>query len=451
MVSPYPPVRDGLAAYALQSVAALRRAGHEVEVLSPGPSAAHHHLDLVGPRGGLALARRVREYDKVVVQFHPDIFFPVPASLAERATGAAALAIAFGVARRVEVVVHEVDYRWGDGRGPAAAAVRRMWALVDEVLVHTETEAQNFAAAFRVSSSRVRVVAHGADFLPQTRYDRDGARRSLGIPPHEVVFLAIGFIQPHKGFDRAVRAFRGLRPDQHRLGIVGSLRVEEPDYLRHLAELRELARDTPGVDLRVGYVSDELFDRWLVASDVVVLPYRSIWSSGVMERAQLYNRPVIATAVGGLGDQAAGRTGVEIVADDEGLAEAMRRFAHAGATTDTDDEHAGWTATDREGVMAEIRARATRHRPVPAGGDLPRHRGQLSAPLRALPPLPQAAPTSAVPGALAAKRLVQRLTDWEIAPLVRQMNQLRQAAIEAIDRIDVDQQDGPMTPRHRSE
>lgn len=69
VVSPYPPVRDGIATYALQTVRALRRQGHDVEVLSPGPSAAHHHLDLVGPRGALALAKRIRDYDRVIVQF----------------------------------------------------------------------------------------------------------------------------------------------------------------------------------------------------------------------------------------------------------------------------------------------------------------------------------------------------------------------------------------------
>ena len=78
MVSPYPPLRDGIAAYAAQAVQALRREGHDVEVLSPGPSAAHHHLDLIGPRGALALAKRVQDYDRVIVQFHPDFFFPLP-------------------------------------------------------------------------------------------------------------------------------------------------------------------------------------------------------------------------------------------------------------------------------------------------------------------------------------------------------------------------------------
>ena len=84
MISPYPPVRDGIAAYALQTVRALRRQGHSVEVLSPGPSAAHHHLDLVGPRGALALAKRVRDYDRVIIQFHPDFFYPDPGRASAR-------------------------------------------------------------------------------------------------------------------------------------------------------------------------------------------------------------------------------------------------------------------------------------------------------------------------------------------------------------------------------
>src|SRR3546814_3813969 len=58
---------------------------------------------------------------------------------------------------------------------------------------------------------------------------------------------------------------------------------------------------------RPGYVSDEEFDRWLVAADCLVLPYREIWSSSVIERAGIYGVPVIATDVGGLAAQGIGR------------------------------------------------------------------------------------------------------------------------------------------------
>jgi glycosyltransferase involved in cell wall biosynthesis len=438
MVTPYPPIRDGIGAYAVQGVAALRRQRHQVEVLSPGPSAAHHHLDLLGPRGPLVLARRVGGYDKVIIQYHPDIFYPVPSTTLRHASVSLALLAAVRLARRSEVVIHEIDYQIGRRRGLDGLAARRLWRSFDHVLLHTEAERQNLVDAFGVPPERTEVIPHGAHFLRRTAMTREAARRSLGIPEGELVFLAIGFIQPHKAFDQAVRAFASLDAGRCSLHIVGSVRVEEPQHLAHLAELRQLVAATPGAYLHDQYVSDEVFDRWLVASDVVVLPYRNIWSSGVLERALLYDRKVIATAVGGLGQQAAGRSGVTLV-DEAGLAPAMWRASDqaAGPRAAVVD---AWPAPGeplRERIQEQVVARATRSRglPVRMGGDglsvmPPRH---ASLPLQRLPPLGVPAPISARPGISLLKRLVRRATAWHVEPLVAQVNALRQATIEALE------------------
>jgi glycosyltransferase involved in cell wall biosynthesis len=452
MVSPYPPLRDGIAAYAVQAVAALRGEGHEVEVLSPGPSAAHHHLDLQGPRGPLALARRVRGYDKVVIQFHPDIFYPVPSTPLRHAQVSLALLVAVRAARSSEVIVHEIDYRIGRRRGPDGIAARRLWRRVDRVVLHTEGERRDFIEAFGVRPERTAVVAHGANFVRRTSMTRQAARRSLGIPDEELVFLAIGFIQPHKGFDRAVRAFDGLGAHGCSLHVVGSVRVDEPEYLVYLAELRGLVEATPGAHLHDQYVSDELFDRWLVAADVVVLPYRNIWSSGVLERALLYERRVIATAVGGLSQQAGERPGITLVGEAD-LAAAMWRLrdgAGTGAASPAPAAEA-WPAGGerlRERVQEQVVARATRRRGMRvqagvggAGGvgggaaaAASTAAGQASLPLRRLPPLGLPAPTSARPGVSLVKRLLRRATAWQVDPLVAQVNALREVTIQALER-----------------
>ena len=438
MVSPYPPIRDGIAAYAVQTVAALRREGHEVEVLSPGPSAAHHHLDLHGPRGPLVLARRVRGYDKVIIQFHPDIFYPAPSTPARHAMVSLALLAAVRAARRTEVAVHEIDYSLGRRRGPDGVAARRLWRRVQSIQLHTEMERRNMIEAFGVRPERTTVTAHGAHFVRRTRMSRDDARRSLGIPADELVFLAIGFIQPNKQFDLAVRAFDGLGGQGCSLHVVGSVRVDEPQHLAHLAELQALVAATPGAHLHNQYVSDEQFDRWLVASDVVVLPYRNIWSSGVLERALLYDRRVIATAVGGLSHQAAARPGVTLV-DDAGLAAAMwRARGQGGPGPDAVEE--SWPAGPerlRERVQEQVVARATRRRglPVRAGNGRPTAAaGQSSLPLRRLPPLGLPPTTSARPGVSLLKRLVRRATGWQVDPLVAQVNALREVTIQALER-----------------
>jgi glycosyltransferase involved in cell wall biosynthesis len=438
MVSPYPPIRDGIAAYAVQSVAALRREGHEVEVLSPGPSAAHHHLDLHGPRGPLVLARRVRGYDKVIIQFHPDIFYPHPSTPARHAAVSLALLAAVRAARRTEVVVHEIDYSLGRRRGPDAMAARRLWRRVQSIQLHTEMERRNMIEAFGVRPERTTVTAHGAHFVRRTAMTREAARRSLGIPDGELVFLAIGFIQPHKAFDQAVRAFDGLGGQGCSLHIVGSVRVDEPQHLAYLAELQALVEATPGAHLHNQYVSDEQFDRWLVASDVVVLPYRNIWSSGVLERALLYDRQVIATAVGGLSHQAAARPGVTLV-EPGGLAAAMWR-ARGQPALEPEGVEAAWPAGPerlRERVQEQVVARATRRRGLPVRTDHGRPAavtGQSSLPLRRLPPLGLPPATSARPGVSLLKRLVRRATGWQVDPLVAQVNALREVTIQALER-----------------
>src|SRR6266545_3885402 len=416
MVSPYPPLRDGIAAYAVQAVAALRSEGHEVEVLSPGPSAAHHHLDLQGPRGALALARRVRGYDKVVIQFHPDIFYPVPSPPLRHARVSLALLVAVRAARSAEVIVHEIDYRIGRRRGPDGIAARRLWRRVDRVVLHTEMERRDFIEAFGVRPERTAVVAHGAHFVRRTSMTRQDARRSLGIPDGELVFLAIGFIQPHKGFDRAVRAFDGLGAHGCSLHVVGSVRVDEPEYLAYLTELRELVAATPGAHLHDQYVSDELFDRWLVAG-----------------------------GGGGRSQQAGARPGITLV-DEADLAAAMWRVRdRAGGPVPAPVEAwpAGGGEQLRERVQRQVVARAARRRGAPApagvggrggGAAATTAAGWASLPLRRLPPLGLPAPTSARPGVSLVKRLLRRATAWQVDPLVAQVNALREVTIQALER-----------------
>jgi glycosyltransferase involved in cell wall biosynthesis len=467
MVGPYPPVRDGIAAYAVQEVQRLRAEGHDVEVLSPGPSAAHHHVDLRSPRGPLALAKRVRRYDRVIVQYHPDVFYPLPVRAGQRFVITAGLALAFALARHVELRVHEIDYRHGRPVSPNGWLARVALRAADRITVHTEPEQREIARAYGLQPDRVEVVEHGAHFLRRTALDRAGARRRLRLPDDELMFLSIGFIQPHKGFDRAVRAFAGMDQAGCRLDVVGSVRVEEEEYLDHAEDLRALVQATPGAHLHERFVGDEEFDVWLVAADVVVLPYRHIWSSSVASRAALYRRPVIATRVGGLHEQLHEQLPDDtvLVEDDHELAAAMRRAAAGRLGAPVEDTPGDdWAATgeaSRDAVQAAVQRRARRDRggrpPLSVPGAVPtgprgsvasggrpgdgrgrRRRAGLGTgdpadALRRLPAAQLPPPTSARPLAGTAKRFVRRLTWWELDPLVRHVNALQRSVLDALD------------------
>jgi glycosyltransferase involved in cell wall biosynthesis len=343
-----------------------------------------------------------------------------------------ALAVAWHAARDVELRLHEFPHHGAETRGERIAA-RRMFLAATTIAVHTERERHEFAEAFGIPETRITVADPGAHFERRTSLDQVEARRRLGLPESGFVFLSIGFLQPHKGFDRSIRAFAGLAEHAAQLEIVGSLRVEDTEFQYYVEDLRALANATPGVTLHETYVSDASFDEWIVASDALVLPYRLIWSSSVCERAALYDRPVIASRTGGLADQASG-SGAILVDSDRELAVAMRRLL--GLYSDV-REVGGWPAGDRDAVMSEIRSRAARR----GSGSLVTDRdgrsqritpGAATAPLRRLTPLTLPLPRSARPGVSAVKRLIRRLTAWQIDPIIGQVNRLQQATIDAL-------------------
>ncbi|HEY4375961.1 MAG TPA: glycosyltransferase family 4 protein, partial [Acidimicrobiales bacterium] len=376
-------------------------------------------------------------------------FFPRPSTPESRRSTARALTAAFRIGPPVTLVLHEVIYGWLDDGDDAAPQLKKMFRAAAAIDVHVAEHRDVLVEKAGVRAERITLVDHGADFVARTTVDQATARRSLGLPADGYLFLSIGFVAPHKGFDRAIRAFAGLGDQGAELHVVGSVRVDDPIANDHRRQLERLAAETPGVHLHLGFVGDEAFDRWIVAADTVVLPYRHIWSSGVAERAALYGRPVIATRVGGLTDQLHGRPAA-LVDGDDALRTSMR--AAAGVGPDSAAPGAGPAAwafggpVSRDAVLAEVQRRAAEARggPVVAPSPARRKGSRAMRPLTRLDePMPPS-PVSARPGVSPAKRLIRRVIGWEIDPLRDHERRLQRAVTEAVSRLAAD--DEPEAP-----
>ena len=324
MLTPYPPMRGGIASYGGQAVEHLRGQGHEVAVASPEPSDAEYVLDVRERGSGRSLRKLVRGFDRLVVQFQPELLGDPGSGRAARGWALLRLTAGVRAARSVELYVHEVDPGQGMLAPLVRAITRPLFAAADVVNVHTKRESDDLSRAFKIDKSRIRIVSQGEYLRPRTSATQAAARAVLGVPGDRPVFLAIGFLHPRKGFDLAIRGFAEMRSDRARLYVVGSMWRDDDVARDHVRELRSLADQTAGVQLREGYLSDEDFDRWIVAADVLVLPYRVGWSSNVMERGLLYDRPVIMSDVGGMSEQGTRRRGVTLFRDEGELVRALR-------------------------------------------------------------------------------------------------------------------------------
>jgi glycosyltransferase involved in cell wall biosynthesis len=310
-VTTYPPARCGIGVYASQSVKKLRSLGHLIDIMSPDLNGnVDFKYDLCGGFKILKILKLGIFYDKIVIQYQPAFFFKRSGDCGEWWNNLKAnLAFIFFLLcyrKKIEIICHEIHYYSIQRIGILNYLAHRSWWLLARTIVfHTQKECDTFKTNIRfgIRWKQLELRSHHEDFSKYRDISIYEARCELGIPLQEQVFLCIGFIQPHKGFDRVIRAFNAADPENAKLYIVGSLRLVYDATLNYLRLLRFLAAGNPRVEVIEKFVSDQEFDTWIAACDYIVAPYREIWSSSILARAKLFGKKVIAADVGGLHEQ----------------------------------------------------------------------------------------------------------------------------------------------------
>jgi glycosyltransferase involved in cell wall biosynthesis len=293
-----------------------------VTVLTAPDGAGDLTAPLLGGGAFREAARIAARFDRIVVHFQPALYYRPKAPVSKVATSFWLLALMLRARPKVEVVVHEADppKLWR----PDYFLLRLAFRLAGTVSFHSEAEWQALERDYLVKV-RGRVAPHLVSL--HGAVTRDQARERLGLGSGEgPIFLCAGFLQPSKGFDRAVEAFAAAAGAGNgvgaRLFIVGSVRDRTSENLAFARSLADRVRAVAGVTLIDRFVSDDEFDLWVAAADRIVLPYRRSWSSGILARAHLLGTPAIVSAMGGLAEQAIEHD--VVVRDDAELARALR-------------------------------------------------------------------------------------------------------------------------------
>lgn len=205
---------------------------------------------------------------------------------------------------RVAFTVHNLEPHektgWADGWGMA-----RMVQRADIVHVHDASTAGTLKERFRRQ--------HGVVTIPHGHYltaypneiGRAAARNRLGLPQDAFVFVTLGLLRPYKGLEELVPAFRALSEEKVCLVLAG-----QPASPAYAERLKALTAADPRIYFRPGLVPNEEVQIHLNATDVVVLPYRQITTSGAALLAFSFGRPIVAPAIGAFPNLAAGRRGI---------------------------------------------------------------------------------------------------------------------------------------------
>ena len=336
VVSTFSPSKDGIARYADQLVTALARYSVPVRRigLAGGESGGDEIVDVSRGTRFLRVVRGSPRGETILVMWHPA--YLTGGRQFARSAALVSLALGFRL-RRTIVLQHEPDDDLLSGvRGLRRIArmveeyLRRvMWRGADEIWFHSEYERDAFRQRYRAAAAeaKLELVTHGTAFAPSATTSQADARRQLGVPMSEQMFVCVGFLSLHKGLDRVVRAFSTAAPGGSRLWIVGSAIKRTSQTRIYIDKLHAMAAEIDNVEMSERYLDDEEFDLWLTAADFAVLAYRSAASSGVIPRAHMLGTRVIGSGVGGTAEQL--RPRVDIVASSEAALVAAFRQGNA--------------------------------------------------------------------------------------------------------------------------
>jgi D-inositol-3-phosphate glycosyltransferase len=235
--------------------------------------------------------------------------------------------------KRIVLTVHNVNAARRDSKDSRLnrLTLRIQYRLADHIFVHTESMKLELREEFGVQEVRVTVIPFGINnAVPNTSLSRSEAKQRLGIQDDRKAILFFGRITPYKGLEYLVSAFQQIlaRHDDYRLIVAGR---PENDCQKYWGAVQERIHEDVRrgrVLLRADHIPDHETELYFKAADVLVLPYRQIYQSGVLFLGYSFGLPVLVSDVGALKDEIVeGKTGFVFKSEDSvDLATTIERY-----------------------------------------------------------------------------------------------------------------------------
>ncbi len=206
--------------------------------------------------------------------------------------------------KKIAFTAHNVNQARRDSRDSwlNRATLEIQYRLCDHIFVHTQKMKDELCQDFDVAEKVVTVIRHPVnDAFPDTELTPAEAKQRLGLRDYEKAILFFGRIRPYKGIEYLLDAFRLLSTDEqanYRLIVAGEPKKRSEDYLHEIQESVKRDFKIGQVILRIQFIPDEEMETYLKGADLLVLPYKEIFQSGVLFLAYSFGLPVVATDVG---------------------------------------------------------------------------------------------------------------------------------------------------------
>lgn len=312
IVGPAHPFRGGLAAYNERLALAFNEAGYAVQILTftlqypsilfPGKT---QYATWEAPKN--------LPISQILSSINPFSWRKTAKKIAEI---------------RADLVVFKF---WLPFMGPAFGSVARLTkkllpntpviCILDNVIPHEKRIGDTVLTRYFINSIDAFIGMSNSVLSDLNQFDKKKARRFsphpifdnfgnplskqeacslLGLDPDLNYLLFFGIIRDYKGLDWLIEAYKASSIDKNKtkLLVAGEFYTDAKPYKDLIAKY-DL---TDSIIMHEKFIPDEQVARYFCAADMVVQPYKHATQSGVTQIGYHFEKPMLVTNVGGLGE-----------------------------------------------------------------------------------------------------------------------------------------------------
>lgn len=193
---------------------------------------------------------------------------------------------------KIVITIHDVipfHVRFGEMK-----ALKKIYNLADYLIVHSEHAKEQVQQIY----SPIRPISViSSAFCDKSQYsiaDKNESRKKLGIPLDSFVVLYFGTIRDSKGLDILMNAIKKAHNVRKQIYLLSGGAFQGVNQDEYYLNANEIINGGYG-NIKFDFIkkSDEKY--YFSASDILCLPYKSGWQSGVAQLGLVYELPIIAS------------------------------------------------------------------------------------------------------------------------------------------------------------
>ena len=170
-----------------------------------------------------------------------------------------------------------------------------IYFFADIIITHNKFSADEIISNYSFLENKIQIIPHG-NYIPfiEIEKDKNFARQKIGINENKFVLLFFGMIKSVKGLDVLLKAMPEIIKNNKEVILLIAGKPWRDDFSKYEEIIKDLKIEKY-CKLDIKFIDHKDVSLYYASSDIVVLPYRRIYQSGVLMMSLCYKKPVIVS------------------------------------------------------------------------------------------------------------------------------------------------------------